>query len=252
MKARHLYVVYAVVLVAVSLTFAQNGSAPTVKVDVGPKYGQHLTDTNGNTLYILLRDAQGASTCSGTCATNWPPLIVSGTPVAGPGIDSSMLGTVKRSDGSLQVTYDGWPLYTYVRDTKAGEANGEGLGNLFYLLDSAGKQVTKELPEKRVQISQDEYTALMTKGQEIFTNICSVCHGSEGQGKIGPALAGNTHLNHYEFIVNRVLNGFEEHGMPSFKSQFTDQQIAAVATYVRNSWSNNYGAVTPEEVKGLR
>lgn len=252
MKARYLFVVCAVVVLVASLTFAQNGTTPTVKTDVGPRYGQHLTDAHGNSLYILKRDAQGASTCTGECAKNWPPLLVTGTPVAGNGVDASLLGTVKRPDGSLQVTYNGWPLYTYVRDTKAGESNGEGLGNLFYLIDAAGKEVTKELPEKRVQISKSEYDALMKQGQEIFNSVCYACHGDHGQGKIGPALAGNTHLDHYEFIVNRVLNGFEEHGMPSFKNQFSNTQIAAVATYVRNSWSNNYGAVTPEEVKGLR
>lgn len=252
MRTRYLFAVIAVVSLVVSLTFAQDGPTPTVETDVGPKYGLHLTDANRNSLYILVRDKQGASTCTGDCTTNWPPLIVTGAPVAGKGLDASLLGTVKRPDGSLQVTYNGWPLYTYVRDTKAGESNGEGLGNLFYLLDPTGKEITKELPEKRVQISKDEYDALMKQGQQIFASICSVCHGESGEGKIGPALAGNTHLNHYEFIVHRVLEGFQEHGMPSFKDTFTDQQIAAVATYVRNSWSNDYGAVTPEEVKGLR
>ncbi|MEJ2667617.1 MAG: c-type cytochrome [Deinococcales bacterium] len=252
LKSRFLVVVCAVVALVLSLTFAQNGSKPTVRADVAPRYGLHLTDANGMSLYLLTRDAQGASTCTGDCATNWPPLIVKGTPVAGKGVDASLLGTVKRSDGSLQVTYNGWPLYTYIRDHKVGEVNGEGLGNLFWIIDPSGKEITKEQPEKKVQISKTEMDSLMAQGKAIFDSICHVCHGDNGEGKIGPALDGDPNVGSTFFIVNRVLNGFTDHGMPSFRDQFTDQQVAAITTYVRNSWSNDYGAVTPEEVKNLR
>jgi predicted lipoprotein with Yx(FWY)xxD motif len=83
-----------------------------------------LTNAKGFTVYWFAADTTGKSTCYGTCAGYWPP--VTGTPAAGPGIPGHF-GTVKRSDGTTQVTYNGHPLYTYVGDTAPGQAFGNNL-----------------------------------------------------------------------------------------------------------------------------
>jgi hypothetical protein len=85
------------------------------------------------------------STCSGACATAWPPLIAKAAPTAGTGATASDLATISRSDGTKQVTYDGHPLYYFGGDSGAGQTNGEGVnafGAPWYLLAPSGQQVT--------------------------------------------------------------------------------------------------------------
>jgi predicted lipoprotein with Yx(FWY)xxD motif len=91
--------------------------------------GRILVATSGRTLYHSAADSKNVVRCTGGCAAGWPPLLVAaGTkPVAGPGVRASLLGTVKRPDGTLQVTYDGMPLYLYSGDRKAGSINGQGV-----------------------------------------------------------------------------------------------------------------------------
>jgi len=83
-----------------------------------------LTNAGGFTLYWFAPDTPAKSNCSGSCATFWPP--VKGPPAPGPGI-TGKLGTITRSDGTAQATYNGHPLYTYVGDTAPGQAKGNGL-----------------------------------------------------------------------------------------------------------------------------
>jgi predicted lipoprotein with Yx(FWY)xxD motif len=83
-----------------------------------------LTNASGFTLYWFGPDTTTKSNCNGSCAAIWPP--VKGPATAGPGV-TGKLGTIKRSDGSIQATYDGHPLYTYVADTAPGQARGNGL-----------------------------------------------------------------------------------------------------------------------------
>jgi predicted lipoprotein with Yx(FWY)xxD motif len=82
-----------------------------------------LTNSKGFTLYSFAIDTSTKSNCNGTCATNWPP--VKGS-VTAPGIKGTF-GTIKRSDGSIQATFDGHPLYTFTADTSPGQAKGNGL-----------------------------------------------------------------------------------------------------------------------------
>jgi predicted lipoprotein with Yx(FWY)xxD motif len=89
--------------------------------------GRILVDGRGRTLYLFEKDKHGKSACAGSCAAFWPPLITSGKPLATAGAKTSLLGTTKRADGRLQVTYNHHPLYTFVRDTKKGQTNGEGV-----------------------------------------------------------------------------------------------------------------------------
>ena len=89
--------------------------------------GQILVDSRGRSLYLFEKDTGTASTCYGACASLWPPLTVSSAPKAGPGISAAKLGTTKRSDGQVEVTYNGHPLYYYAADTAPGQITGQGL-----------------------------------------------------------------------------------------------------------------------------
>jgi predicted lipoprotein with Yx(FWY)xxD motif len=108
-------------------TAAGSGGAATIDVADNPDLGQILTDGDGNTVYLFEKDEDGTSNCSGECATEWPPVTTTGSAKAGNGADQSLISTIKRDDGSMQVTYDGHPLYLYVGDAKPGDASGNGL-----------------------------------------------------------------------------------------------------------------------------
>jgi predicted lipoprotein with Yx(FWY)xxD motif len=104
-----------------------------------------LVDGSGRTLYLFQKDQPNQSACSGGCAAAWPVDQSSGTPKAGSGVTASLLGTIKRGDGTTQVTYNRHPLYYYSGDTGAGQQNGQGLnafGALWYVVAPAGGAVT--------------------------------------------------------------------------------------------------------------
>jgi predicted lipoprotein with Yx(FWY)xxD motif len=86
-----------------------------------------LVDVHGKTLYLWAHDKGRKSTCGGDCATYWPPLVTNGKPSAVGGAHSELLGSARRGDGRLQVTYAGHPLYTFIQDMRPGQTNGEAL-----------------------------------------------------------------------------------------------------------------------------
>ncbi len=114
----------------------------TVTVATNAKFGSILTDSTGKTLYIFLNDTSTSSTCSGACINNWPALLTNGSPVAGSGVDATKLGTTTRPDGTTQVTYNGHPLYYFFKDTAAGDTNGQGIKNVWYVVSPAGDKIT--------------------------------------------------------------------------------------------------------------
>ncbi len=104
--------------------------------------GTILTDGNGRVVYTYDPDSgSGSSTCTGTCAATWPPVTVTTDASAGPGVQSSLLGKTTRADGTLQVTYNGWPLYFYAGDTTSGAEKGQGVGGVWWVIDVSGTQV---------------------------------------------------------------------------------------------------------------
>jgi predicted lipoprotein with Yx(FWY)xxD motif len=108
--------------------------------------GMILAAKNGHTLYLFAKDRKGKSACTASCAQFWPPLLSKGKPVAGAGVKASLLGTTKRSNGTLQVTYNKHPLYTYVVDKRAGQAKGDGVaafGAKWYALGAKGTAIVK-------------------------------------------------------------------------------------------------------------
>ena len=109
--------------------------------------GKFLAGSQGRTMYLFEADKSGASTCTGACAATWPPVTTAGTPMAGSGVEQSLLGTTKRSDGTEQVTYNGHPLYYFAADTGAGMAKGQGskeFGAGWYVVDAKGSKVDND------------------------------------------------------------------------------------------------------------
>jgi predicted lipoprotein with Yx(FWY)xxD motif len=108
-------------------------SAATVLVKNDPKLGDYLVDAKGMTLYLFTKDTAGVSNCSGGCLKAWPPLVATGDLVAGPGV-TGKLGTITRSDGTKQVTYNDMPLYYWASDMKPGDITGQGVGGVWYVV----------------------------------------------------------------------------------------------------------------------
>jgi predicted lipoprotein with Yx(FWY)xxD motif len=105
--------------------------------------GTILVDGKGLTLYMFTKDTQGsnASACTGQCLVAWPPLY--GKPTAGTGADDSKLGSFALPDGSIQATYNGWPLYYWKDDAKAGDVLGQKVGGVWFVLDRDGEPIKK-------------------------------------------------------------------------------------------------------------
>lgn len=132
---------------ASSSTTAAGGAATTAAARVFPEtpgtialadssLGTILVDGEGNALYLFLPDKQGESTCYDKCEAAWP--VTGKADGVGAGLDATLLGTTTRSDGSVQATYNKWPLYYFVNDKVAGDVNGQTLNDAWYVLDAKG------------------------------------------------------------------------------------------------------------------
>jgi predicted lipoprotein with Yx(FWY)xxD motif len=126
-------------------------SAPTstgaklATADVG-SFGKVIVDGTGRTLYVFDKDtaSPSKSNCDGDCAALWPPVLAgSGTPQVD-GVDASLVGTVARTDGSKQVTVAGLPVYQYAKDTKAGDAKGQAVLGIWWVVGADGKKITTQ------------------------------------------------------------------------------------------------------------
>lgn len=115
--------------------FAQAQNAATVSVGGNDTLGKFLVGPNGMTLYMFTKDTLGVSNCYDQCATNWPPLTVDAgaMPTAGEGVPGK-LGTAERKDGALQVTYNDMPLYYWAKDTQVGDATGQNVGEVWFVV----------------------------------------------------------------------------------------------------------------------
>jgi predicted lipoprotein with Yx(FWY)xxD motif len=109
------------------------------------KLGSILVNAQGRTLYLFARDRSGSSTCNATCAKFWPPLLIRSKPTAGPGLNPRLVGTTRRANGSVQVTYNRHPLYTFALDTAPGQANGQGrsgFGARWFAVSAKGRAMS--------------------------------------------------------------------------------------------------------------
>lgn len=134
----------SIAAVAAEVTVAGEEAAATTVTTSTTDLGTFLVDGEGNTLYIFLPDDQGDSTCYDACADNWPPLV--GEVTAGAGVDENLLGTTTRTgsadqQGTVQVTYNGWPLYYFAGDSAPGDTNGQGVKDVWYVIDPAGDPI---------------------------------------------------------------------------------------------------------------
>jgi predicted lipoprotein with Yx(FWY)xxD motif len=157
-KRLPMYIVIGAVISALAVIVAltvSHSSAKGAKVNAAPKttvvktrttkYGQILVDAQGRTLYLFEKDNGMSSSCSGSCASYWPPVPVAGQPQGSGGAMASSIAVISRSGGHKQLTYAGHPLYYFIGDHKAGQTSGQGLdqfGAKWYVLDATGAAVT--------------------------------------------------------------------------------------------------------------
>jgi predicted lipoprotein with Yx(FWY)xxD motif len=135
-----------IVLLHPSASNAAPAKGPVVST-ARTSLGTILVNSNGRTLYLFAKDKQGKSACTGQCAGFWPPLIATGKPSVAGGARASLIGTTKRADGRMQVTYNHHPLYTFAKDTKKGQTKGEELaafGAEWYVVSPAGAKIEKD------------------------------------------------------------------------------------------------------------
>jgi predicted lipoprotein with Yx(FWY)xxD motif len=144
--------------------------------------GKILVTAGGRTLYHDSAEKKNVVKCLGSCATQWPPLLIAAgaKPVPGPGVTASLLGTVKRPDGKLQVTYAGLPLYLFAGDKKAGDVKGQGQGGLWHALTPTGAVVTKS-----VTVSSGAGTSGSGSGSTSGSGTGSGSGGTGGTGTTG-------------------------------------------------------------------
>jgi predicted lipoprotein with Yx(FWY)xxD motif len=151
MRRSVLWVVSALVLVVAGIAVAASlGAAtrPTVKAVGTAGLGKLVVNSSGLTLYHYTDEKRGAIECTGGCVKLWPPLLVKAgqKPIAGPGLRAAWLGTIARPGGGRQVTYNGFALYRYAPDHKAGDVNGQGVEGEWYVIGANGKLIRKAAP----------------------------------------------------------------------------------------------------------
>jgi predicted lipoprotein with Yx(FWY)xxD motif len=115
-----------------------------IAVASNAKLGSILVDEKGMTVYLFVADTGKESTCYTSCAAIWPPVLTDGAPQAGTGADASLLGTTTRTDGKVEVTYAGHPLYYFIQDKAAGDAKGQainGFGALWWVMSPSGAAI---------------------------------------------------------------------------------------------------------------
>ncbi|MBI4289368.1 MAG: hypothetical protein HY671_13195 [Chloroflexi bacterium] len=123
----------------------------SVKAIKNASLGNMLADASGRSLYIYTRDELKKSNCTAQCAQRWPPLLTTDAPTAGEGLAKDLLATIKRADGSTQVTYNGWPLYYWWQDPRPGDANGQDVGKVWYVLTADGAPIFNSASVKATQ-----------------------------------------------------------------------------------------------------
>lgn len=265
MNPRFAMTTFVTLALIMGLVAAEDGnsadSAADVRVTEHESYGPYLTTAEGQTLYMFTNDAPFTSNCTGECAEAWPPHNVEGTPTAGEGIEVVFLSTIQRGDGERQLTYSGWPLYTFARD-EPGDVNGQGVGDAWYLISPAGEPIQSEEADTAGEGDASEETGdegadeagvgqeVMAMGEEIYARNCASCHGDRGRGGVGPSLASNSRLSDAAVVARQIIHGRDE--MPPFGGALDDEQVAAVGTYIRNTWGNAFGPLMGEQAAEQR
>ena len=123
-------------------TAATDAPAATAHVALAENaLGTILVDAEGMTLYGFMADTEGVPTCYEDCATAWPPLLGDASAATGEGLDASLLTAVERTDGTTQLKYGAWPLYYWASDTAPGDATGQGVGSVWFVIGADGNLI---------------------------------------------------------------------------------------------------------------
>lgn len=117
-------------------------ASSTTVTTVDGALGTFLADGDGRTLYLFTVDEPGVSNCDEACLQAWPPLLTAGDPAVAGSADATLLGTLTRADGTLQVTYAGWPLYLFAADAAPGDVNGQGVNDVWFVVAPDGMMIT--------------------------------------------------------------------------------------------------------------
>lgn len=239
-------------IIGLCATAAAQLIAPTVGVADHSELGEILVDGEGRALYAFTRDQDGESTCYGGCEQAWPPLLVDGQVGFAPAVDLGVLGTTERNDGTRQLTYAGHPLYYHSQDAESGDVNGQGVDDVWFLLRPSGDLVeTAALGTGQELREEVQLSVLLEEGADVFMDICAACHGQNGEGtRNAPSLVGHHLLDNESRIARQVMFGGEM--MPGFGSRLSNREVAAVLTFVRNSWGNDFGVISEAEVMSFR
>jgi predicted lipoprotein with Yx(FWY)xxD motif len=119
---------------------ASEAPADATVVVAESEVGQILTDADGRTVYYFANDTEGVSNCEGDCLANWPAVTVQDTPSGGDGVDAE-IGAITRSDGTVQLTVNGFPAYYFAADEAAGDTNGQGVGDVWWVFGPDGEPI---------------------------------------------------------------------------------------------------------------
>ncbi|MEX2536821.1 MAG: c-type cytochrome [Trueperaceae bacterium] len=239
------------------------GSSAFAQVSVAEheEHGPHLVDGEGKSLYVFLGDAEvEGSACDASCAAAWPPLTTTDGADEGAEADESLLGTIERADGTLQVSYDGWPLYHYLADRSAGSTAGQALGEEWYLIAPDGTVIGADLASTGEEVEDEESAsqaegdidleALMAEGESIYSSMCAGCHGANGDevnaSHVTRITEADSTVGDAPRLIRQIIYGGAY--MPSFGNVLSNEQVQAISTYVRNSFGHDFGPVTDEEV----
>lgn len=192
------------------ITMASEGDGPQLGVAEHEEFGSYVVDAESNAVYLFLNDDfdSATSNCYDQCAENWPPL--KGADASpGEGLDAGLIGATERDDNTSQVTYGGWPLYSFVQDEAPGDVTGQGVGDVWYLVAPDGTPIGRDDGSEEGDASGDEATDAAgaelpgsvlegvytteqaAQGQEVYAEHCVSCHGpSLGGSPGGPGLKG--------------------------------------------------------------
>lgn len=122
----------------------EDGAGPVVAT-ANSNFGSILVDGEGMTLYLFTQDSPDTSACTGDCLAAWP--VLEGEPSAGDGVNAELLGSFEREDGTVQATYDGWPLYYFAQDQAPGDVTGQAVNEVWWVIDPDGAAIT-EAPDE--------------------------------------------------------------------------------------------------------
>lgn len=229
----------------------QAGDAATVQAAEHESLGTYLTDDAGRTLYTFDQDTRNTSECQDFCTNTFRPYTVDGRPTASGGAVAALLGTLKREDGSTQVSYSGHPLYTYAGDYTAGGTAGHGkvgFGGRWSAIAPGGEEAVVKAPQDKpkdaAQASADQGgdnpfagdTQAAAAGQDLYLkNGCYGCHGRGGGGGMGPSLIGT----HWRYggkdadLFQSITEG-RANGMPAWRPHFNDDEVWQIITFLRS------------------